>query len=107
MLTAFAQFVLSSQSLLQGNILIDDNGCAIISDFGLSKVMEEAITKSDNKNGTSFFAGSTRWMAPELIQGLVDDDGCIPPITTHSDTYAFGCVCLEVCSSLPLSEGKI
>ncbi|KXN83259.1 putative serine/threonine-protein kinase drkD [Leucoagaricus sp. SymC.cos] len=79
-----------------GNILIDDNGCAIISDFGLSKVMEETITKSDNKNGTSFFAGSTRWMAPELILALVEDDGCIPPITTHSDVYAFGAVCLEV-----------
>ncbi|KAF5350134.1 hypothetical protein D9756_009091 [Leucocoprinus leucothites] len=79
-----------------GNILIDDNGCAIISDFGLSKAMEEAITKTDNKNGTSFFAGSTRWMAPELIQVLVEDDGRTPPITTYSDVYAFGSVCLEV-----------
>ncbi|KAF9449236.1 kinase-like protein [Macrolepiota fuliginosa MF-IS2] len=79
-----------------GNILVDDNGCAVISDFGLSKVMEETITKPDNKNGTSFFAGSTRWMAPELILALVEDDGCIPPITTHSDVYAYASVCLEV-----------
>jgi len=71
----------------------------VISDFGLSKVMEETISKSD-KNGASFFAGSTRWMAPELLQGLVDEDECIPPVTTHSDVYAFGSVCLEVCISV-------
>ena len=46
--------------------------------------------------GTSFFAGSTRWMAPELIFALVEDDGHIPPITTFSDVYAFASVCLEV-----------
>jgi serine/threonine protein kinase len=57
---------------------------------------------------TSFFAGSTRWMAPELILGLVEDDfggnddgtgrsgGTPPPITTYSDIYAFGAVGLEV-----------
>jgi len=39
-------------------------------------------------------------MAPELLQGLVDEDECIPPVTTHSDVYAFGSVCLEVCLSV-------
>lgn len=48
------------------------------------------------KIGSSFFAGSTRWMAPELILALVEDDGGVPPITTYSDVYAFGSVCLEV-----------
>lgn len=76
------------------NILIDDHGFAIISDFGLSKVMEE--TKPDSKNGTSFFAGSTRWMAPELILALAQDDRCIPTLTTQSDVYAFASICLEV-----------
>ncbi|KAF8729977.1 hypothetical protein AX14_005878 [Amanita brunnescens Koide BX004] len=51
------------------NILIDEHGCAIISDFGLSKVMEGM-----DKIGSSF-AGSMRWMAPELIFALVDDEG--------------------------------
>lgn len=35
-------------------------------------------------------------MAPELILALVEDDGQVPPITTHSDVYAFASVCLEV-----------
>ena len=84
----------------QGNILIDEHGYAIITDFGLSKVIEE-MSETISK-GTSFFAGSTRWMAPELIMALVKDDGQVPPITTFSDVYAFASVCLEVCLALVL-----
>lgn len=112
-----------------GNILIDVHGYAIITDFGLSKVMEEvsqACSDDTNsppgtacgKKGTSVFAGSTRWMAPELIMALVNDDDTTeedgdevnerdpdeppirrkrgPTITTMSDVYAFAAVCLEV-----------
>lgn len=49
------------------------------------------------KLGTSVLAGSTRWMAPELILTIVEDDGMTPLITTASDVYSFACVCLEVC----------
>jgi len=77
-----------------GNILIDEHACAIITDFGLSKVMEEM--SETMKKGTSFFAGSTRWMAPELISVLAADDETPPPISTFSDVYAFASVCLEV-----------
>ncbi|KAF9242815.1 hypothetical protein BU15DRAFT_72466 [Melanogaster broomeanus] len=40
--------------------------------------------------------GSTRWMTPELILTLVEDDGVPPIITTESDVFSFACVCLEV-----------
>ncbi|KAM6499519.1 Protein kinase-like domain containing protein [Amanita muscaria] len=80
-----------------GNILIDEHGCAIISDFGLSKVMEGMVEQI----GSSFFAGSTRWMAPELILPLVEDDGRSPTVTTYSDVFAFGGVCLEVVTGQP------
>lgn len=76
------------------NILIDTYGCPIITDFGLSKVVEDMSDSIDPRS--SFFAGSTRWMAPELIMALIDDEGRVPPITTHSDVYAFASVCLEV-----------
>jgi serine/threonine protein kinase len=48
--------------------------------------------------GTSAFAGSMRWMAPELVAHMVDDDsdGKVPQVTTFSDVYAFAAVCLEV-----------
>lgn len=39
---------------------------------------------------------NSRWMAPELLLALVEDEQQPPPITTHSDVYSFGCVCLEV-----------
>ncbi|KAF8814539.1 kinase-like protein [Phlegmacium glaucopus] len=77
-----------------GNILVDEKGYAIITDFGLSKVMEE-MSESINM-GTSPLAGSTRWMAPELIMALIHDDGHVPPITTSSDVYAFASVCFEI-----------
>ncbi|KII84781.1 hypothetical protein PLICRDRAFT_117229 [Plicaturopsis crispa FD-325 SS-3] len=77
-----------------GNIVVNDRGQAVVTDFGLSKVTEEL---SDTlKLDTSSFAGSTRWMAPELVLALVEDDGCPPPISTSSDVYAFAAVCLEV-----------
>lgn len=46
--------------------------------------------------GTSLLAGSTRWMAPELILSLVEDDGATFPVTRESDVFSFACVCLEV-----------
>ncbi|KAG5634625.1 hypothetical protein H0H81_001333 [Sphagnurus paluster] len=65
------------------NILIDTYGCPIITDFGLSKVVEDMSDSIDPRS--SFFAGSTRWMAPELIMALIDDEGRVPPITTHTE----------------------
>lgn len=44
---------------------------------------------------SSMLAGSTRWMAPELLLTDIEDDRK-PPISTHSDVYAFASVCLEV-----------
>jgi serine/threonine protein kinase len=61
--------------------------------------MEDLSNTVDELKGSSFFAGSTRWMAPELILALVEDDGPTPRVTTHSDVYAFASVCLEVSNS--------
>lgn len=46
---------------------------------------------------SSLFAGSMRWMAPELVLALIEDDGRPPSVTKYSDVYAFASVCIEVC----------
>jgi len=74
--------------------LVDKNGHAKITDFGLSKVIEDFSDVLKLPNPTSFFAGSTRWLAPELVWAMVEDQ--YPPITTRSDVYAFGVVAMEV-----------
>ena len=76
---------------------MDKNGHAKITDFGLSKVIEDFSDVLKLPNPTSFFAGSTRWLAPELIWAMVEDQ--YPPITTRSDVYAFGVVAMEVRST--------
>ncbi|KAI6008736.1 kinase-like domain-containing protein [Pisolithus orientalis] len=85
------------------NILISDAGTAVITDFGLSTVIEELSLMESGlqaaKLRSSGHRGSTRWMAPELFIALVDDE--VPQITTESDVYSFGCVCLEVATGYP------
>jgi len=78
--------------------LIDKNGHAKITDFGVSKVIEDFSDVFKLPNPTSSFAGSTRWLAPELVWAMVDDVS--PRITTHSDVYAFGAVAMEVSAGL-------
>ena len=69
-------------------MLVDDNGQACLCDFGLSRVIEAAGASAV----TSTFAGSVRWMAPELL-GMND-----LPIRTsmRTDVYSLGRVALEV-----------
>lgn len=84
--------------ITQNNILIDDNGAALITDFGVSSVVEDFPSSEPGSLVTeSFFGGAVRWMAPELISALVEDDGRKPELTKSSDVYAFASVCLEVC----------
>jgi len=68
------------------NILVDDDGCAVLIDFGLSRIQEEI-----SPSVVSSFRGMgvLRWMAPELADGEVAK-------TARSDVYSFGCLCLEI-----------
>ncbi|KAI0092226.1 hypothetical protein BDY19DRAFT_587910 [Irpex rosettiformis] len=67
------------------NILIDDYGHCIISDFGQSEMKSEAYRIS----GHPFPHGTLRWQAPELMSGASN-------LTQDGDVYAFAICCVEL-----------
>ncbi|KAJ7713163.1 kinase-like domain-containing protein [Mycena metata] len=88
---------LHSKAVLHGdlrgnNILVDEGGHARLADFGLA-CYANATAKS------STHAGSTRWMAPELLE-----PGRHFQRTLATDVYAFSCVCYELYNGAPFAE---
>ncbi|KAG8892256.1 hypothetical protein FRB99_002845 [Tulasnella sp. 403] len=79
-----------------GNVLIDDNGEAMLCDFGLAKFLGDVssgfTTSTDQK-------GTPRWMAPEQFQ----QDGT-PVYTIEADIYAFGCFILGAVLAFPFAS---
>ncbi|KAJ7728439.1 kinase-like domain-containing protein, partial [Mycena maculata] len=69
------------------NILVNRDWDPCLADFGLSRYSDASLPPSQR-------AGSTRWMAPELLDPERFGVEFIP--TNASDVYAFGCVCLEL-----------
>ena len=74
---------------MQANILIDNDGCARIADFGLASIGPELYDEGPDTYGGQ---GSLRWQAPELIISTGN-------VTTQSDVYAFAILCWEVSNS--------
>ncbi|KAI0338659.1 hypothetical protein BDW22DRAFT_693644 [Trametopsis cervina] len=73
------------------NILVNDFGHCIISDFGQSEMKSEACRIS----GQPLPHGTLRWQAPELMSGISD-------LTPQIDIYAFAITCVEL-----LSKGNV
>ncbi|KIJ09596.1 hypothetical protein PAXINDRAFT_102218 [Paxillus involutus ATCC 200175] len=93
---------LHSQSIVHGdlsgsNVLIDGNGRACISDFGLSTLLTNL---GGSTYATSSHAGGTlRWTAPELLDPQVPEDEDNPvdvSPTPQSDVYSFGRIMLQI-----------
>ncbi|KXN82314.1 Serine/threonine-protein kinase HT1 [Leucoagaricus sp. SymC.cos] len=74
------------------NVLVSDDGRAMITDFGASHI---ALTCSDTSTQTAI---SPQWTAPELFKS----DRARP--TQASDVWAFGCVIYEVWMHFPSFE---
>ncbi|KAJ7923586.1 kinase-like protein, partial [Mycena leptocephala] len=84
------------------NILIDDQGGAQLTDFGLSMIMPDF-------EGTSYLtssaiAGAVRWAAPEVFYFRPNGDTSLR-VSTMSDVYSFGGIMYQVlCGQRPFSD---
>jgi serine/threonine-protein kinase len=74
------------------NILLDENGRAYITDFGLAKDTQGSLLTLPGQA-----LGSMDYMAPEQIRG--------EPVSAATDIYALGCVMYEcMCGRPPFAE---
>ncbi|KAL4064646.1 kinase-like domain-containing protein, partial [Scleroderma citrinum] len=72
------------------NVLISDNGHALITDFGYT-----LLKNSSFKITLSLPCGGTyNWMSPEIVESWEREDEC--KTTTQSDVWAFGMTALEL-----------
>ncbi|KAG8899511.1 hypothetical protein FRB99_006680 [Tulasnella sp. 403] len=65
------------------NVLLSDDGDALLTDFGLSERPDFYVTSLSNPSS----AGSIPWLAPEVLDGH--------PRSKASDVYAFGMIIVE------------
>ena len=72
-----------------GNILIEEDGTAQVTDFGLAKHVNADLTSSRSASG------SLRYMAPERFAGISDE---------RSDIYAIGLTLYELLAGRPAFE---
>jgi len=74
------------------NVLVTEDFHAVLSDFGLSRVIGDLVGPSANTTGA--IGGSVRWQAPELV--LEDEN--VPNIRPNfsSDIWAFACTAYEL-----------
>jgi serine/threonine protein kinase len=84
---------LHSENVIHGdiqcnNVLVNEQGGAVLSDFGRAKVLGEVAFS------TKFLAGSAAYMAPELLP--LDEVNVDDQFSKKSDVYAFGMLCYEI-----------
>jgi serine/threonine-protein kinase len=74
------------RDLKPSNVMIDGDGCARITDFGLA-------LKRSSRESSGDFAGTPAYMSPERLRGA--------PATVQSDLYALGLIVYETFTGQP------
>jgi serine/threonine protein kinase len=105
-------FILVSYRL-QSNILINDDGVAVITDIGFSHVLQTSRCSAmasgislvrQRKELNPVTTEEWRWRAPELMTACANEEEIpAPHMTEATDVYAFACVIYEVCVNLNLA----
>lgn len=73
------------------NILVDNKGSVKISDFGISKRIEQSTLGGNKKNAQRVsLQGSVFWMAPEVVRQTA--------YTRKADIWSLGCLIVEMFS---------
>lgn len=94
------------------NILINDEGQASLTDFGLSTVLQASGFTPRAVPGTRSFIApdlvktkAVRWQAPELFEsGMEPGKGYIQRVTQATDVWAFSMTVIEILTgSIPFS----
>ena len=67
-----------------GNVLVDDEGHAWLGDFGISRMIGEAVRHTE----TGKLIGTAAYLAPEQVRGT--------ELTPATDIYSLGLVLLEL-----------
>ena len=80
---------------MKANILVDKNGCACLTDFGLLTFISDPTNFTPSSSIMT--RGTIRWMSPELLSPDDFDFKDSRP-TKDSDCYALGMVIYEVLS---------
>ncbi|KAL5511240.1 STE11_2 [Sanghuangporus vaninii] len=70
------------------NILVDNKGGIKISDFGISKKVEETFLGGHARGHRPSLQGSVYWMAPEVVKQLAH--------TRKADIWSVGCLVVEM-----------
>ncbi|RXW24276.1 hypothetical protein EST38_g1558 [Candolleomyces aberdarensis] len=87
------------------NVLVDSQGIACLADLGLSRLTDTQILTWTSIQSTTAPWGTLLWQAPELLSAQLQPQEHIPPPTTFSDIYAFGCLAYEIFTGLfPFAE---
>ncbi|KAF8840484.1 kinase-like protein [Paxillus ammoniavirescens] len=84
-----------------GNVLVDENGRASLTDFGLSVILQEFPRTSYLQTGV---CGAIRYADPKLVRQVHVDHKVVHP-TKPSDIYSFGGLMLYVLSGKQPYEG--
>ena len=83
--------------VMQANVLISDDGKALLTDFGFSVAVNSSFSMAMSRAGGT--KGTLRWMSPEILDG--------DEISPEADVWAFGMTALVCVSLFRIRNSKV